>query len=123
MVSKAKQASNKHKLVAERAGLVKHQMAIASAARDELKLRNRSLLECQQINQALNRQLSRERDAYNHDINRLTSMRNKEYNRAEENEAECYAERKWKRMYMLTATIFIVAEYSPKLYSYIAGLL
>lgn len=123
MVSKVKQASNKHKLVAERAGLVKHQMAIASAAQDELKLRNRSLLDCQQINGALNRVLDRARREHREVCEVYDDNSFALNNHLLAAQKAFKQERYLKRMYMLTATIFIVAEYSPKLYSYIAGLL
>lgn len=123
MVSIKKQISNKHKLVAEQTSQVKHLQAVADAAQSELKLRNRSLLDCQQINGALNRVLDRARrthrevcevyDDNSFDLNNRLLAAQKAFKQ----------ERYIKRMYMLTATIFIVAEYSPKLYSYIAGLL
>lgn len=123
MVSKVKQASNKHKLVAERAGLVKHQMAIASAAQDELKLRNRSLLECQQINGALNRQLSRERAQHKEDIEIMHEACTHIEADLRVAYAEVKSQRKWLYFYMFSSTVFCVSEYGPKLYNYIAGLL
>lgn len=126
MVSKAKQASNKHKLVAERAGLVKHQMAIASAAQDELKLRNRSLLECQQINQALNRQLQRERmeaaDSHTAQVNFRRGLSN----RILDLQTEVKQERKWKRIFMgiglLNGALALVDVFLPAVTAFTRGL-
>lgn len=126
MVSIKKQISNKHKLVAERTQQVVHFKAVADAAQSELKLRNRSLLDANSINQALNRQLQRERAESADMLSVSTTHRRNVSDRLMEAQVELRQERKWKRVFMgialLNTALALVDYFFPAITDFTRGL-